>query len=157
MTNPTKGEEESDWIEAVVAQLRNAKREAKKVTKAKADVRAIEENRRSANVGLMGDIGSEISQAVPAGAGSGSGEVGDGGAGTADAEKEVPEWIVQQLPGLLDTLEACRHLVHVSWLNCGRVGRGDVCKNNERILISRLVYPLIGRIYECRLSIFQYL
>ena len=48
----------------------------------------------------------------------------NGGAKSADvlseedrtnAAREVPEWIMQQLPSLLTVLEACKHLVQVRW------------------------------------------
>lgn len=99
------GEEEGDWVEAVVEQLRVAKKTAMKITKAKARKEEEEAKRKSGklvvlaeNVAIWGDAA-----------------IADGD-DEAAAEQEVPEWILQQLPGLLKLLESCRLLVHV---RCG--------------------------------------
>lgn len=92
-TQPSTGEEEADWIEAVVEQLRTAKKAASSIAKA-----------RSA-------------MAAKAGSSKGFGATGVGegeGGGEEDNLRDVPEWVTQQLPDLLRLLEACRLLSNVS-------------------------------------------
>ncbi|CAN0345472.1 unnamed protein product, partial [Hapterophycus canaliculatus] len=84
-----EGEEEADWIEAVVEQLRTAKRTATRIAKAKDAVAA-----KDAAAKSFGETG-------------GAAEGEDGGEAE---EQEVPEWVTQQLPDLLRLLEACRLL-----------------------------------------------
>lgn len=75
-------------------QLRTAKKAVSKITKARAALSA--RLSRQASGGLDGGVLAE--------------EPGN------DHLPDVPEWILQQLPGLLRLLEACRLLVHVSFM-----------------------------------------
>lgn len=94
--------------------LRKAKRDAAKVTRAKARVAEDAKRNQTDDTDPMANMRSNSSIAGRKGA--------SGGAKSADvvseedqknAAREVPEWIMQQLPSLLTVLEACKHLVQV--------------------------------------------
>lgn len=118
------GEEEADWIEAVVEQLRTAKRTASRIKKAKDAAAA-----KAAAAKSFGEAEEE--------------EEGEGAEEQGDMEK-VPEWVTQQLPDLLRLLEACRFLSNVSGVNKSFFGVGS-CRLCVRLQCRRSP----SRLYPC--------
>lgn len=113
------GEEEGDWIEAVVGHLRRAKKKLAK--RKKIEAKAAEETRKNRR-----ELSVRHTRFASA---TDGGEAGEGD--PSPASPNVPEWITKQLPGLLRMLEACRLLVHVSAPPVGYSypdGHGKVCR-----------------------------
>ncbi|CAN0129726.1 unnamed protein product, partial [Ectocarpus sp. 4 AP-2014] len=142
-----EGQEEADWIEAVLEHLRKAKKTASGIAKAR---NALTKNKAAA--------------AAQQGAGDG-GFADRNGEEVEEALKklrEVPEWVTQQLPNLLRLLEACRLLFNddellrtyeeealpLHWADVEKLGKSDTLHDTAAVHAVSC-WVSVSQVYAC--------